>query len=589
MNEADRVQTPASPAPAPSPWTWRTAALALLWSVGVFTAYIANGREIGSGDTAPAKYLTFALVRGDGFYLDRYQRELFKVWPFPSMPYYLQMVNGHYVSRYPVGPAVMALPFSLPQILYLDWTQPGWDTTDSPWFDIITKRSTAAVTTMAGLALLAVLLRLGLKREAWITATAAALGSNLWCTASQSLWQHGPAALMLTLVVLLLLPDSPSRLRFFLAGLAAALLVCARPTTLGFAAMTALWVTFRHPRRLVWFVPPAAVIACALIGYNRAYLGLATGPYYEYQASLFATPWQEGLLGTLASPSRGLLLFSPWTIIAFLCLPLAFFPLRLRALLTWLLVPLAAHALLISKFTNWWGGWCFGPRYWTEVIPLLAIALGLALQWSRARFRPLYAITLVLIAVSIGIQVLGAIEYPSGWDEFPKNIDDSRERLWDWSDYELLRCVKKSKAYRALLGPVEIPAGWGPPPTGAPPDRLQPPISSIGGGFLERVGCEQIDGWAWDEQQPDTPVTVDIYDGETLILTVTADILRSDLVEARKGNGRHGFVFRTPPSLKDGTTHQIHAKIAGRGMELERSPQSLKCPDARSLSPQPAN
>ena len=77
---------------------------------------------------------------------------------------------------------------------------------------------------MAGLALLAVLLRLGLEARGVARGNAAALGSNLWCTASQSLWQHGPAALMLTLVVLLLLPESPSRLRFVLAGLAAALL-----------------------------------------------------------------------------------------------------------------------------------------------------------------------------------------------------------------------------------------------------------------------------------------------------------------------------------------------------------------------------
>jgi len=583
LNKADRDQTPAPLAATPTPWTLGTTALALVWSACVFAAYMANGREIGSGDTIPAKYLTFALVRGDGFYLDRYRSEAFKVWPNSGMPYYLQKVDGHYVSQYPVAPAILALPISLPQILYLDWTQPGWDTTDSPWFDKVTKRSTAALMTMAGLALLAVLLRLGLKREAWLAATAAALGSNLWCTASQSLWQHGPAALMLTLVVLLLLPESPSRLRFFLAGLAAALLVCARPIALGFAVMTALWVTFRHPRRLVWFVPPAAMIGCALVGYNRAYLGLATGRYSEFEARLFATPWQDGLLGTLASPSRGLFIFSPWTVVAVAYLPFAFFQLRLRTLLPWLLATLVAHALLISKFSIWWAGWCFGPRYWTEVIPLLAISLGLALQWSRARFRPLQAITLILIAVSIGIQVLGAFVYPTGWDEFPQSVDIAPERLWDWSDSELSRCAKKSKAYRGLFGPVELP---GP----GPPARPKPPaISPLAGGFLERVGCERIDGWAWDGQQPDTPVAVEIYDGATLLVTVTADRLRSDLVEARKGNGRHSFVVETPPSLKDGRTHEIHAKIAELGFELEKSPQTLVCPDARSRTPLPAN
>ena len=170
----------------------------------------------------------------------------------------------------------------------------------------------------------------GPEREAWLAATAAALGSNLWCTASQTLWQHGPAALMLTLVVLLLLPESPSPLRFFLAGLAAALLVCARPIALGFAVVTALWVTLRHPRMLVWFLPPAALIGYALLRYNHAYLGNAMGRYSPFEAALFATPWQEGLLGTLLSPNRGLFVFSPWTIVAFAYLPFAFSRLRVQ-------------------------------------------------------------------------------------------------------------------------------------------------------------------------------------------------------------------------------------------------------------------
>ena len=122
------------------------------------------------------------------------------------------------------------------------------------------------------------------------------------------------------------------------------------------------------------------VIGSALIGYNRAYLGAAGGYYSNFDAATFGTPWYEGLTGTLLSPSRGLFVFSPWTLIAFAYLPFAFFRLRLATLLPWLLATLAAHALLISTFSCWWAGLCFGPRYWTEVIPLLAIVMGLALN-----------------------------------------------------------------------------------------------------------------------------------------------------------------------------------------------------------------
>jgi hypothetical protein len=60
-------------------------------------------------------------------------------------------------------------------------------------------------------------------------------------------------------------------------------------------------------------------------------------------------------------------------------------------------------------------------------------------------------------------------------------------------------------------------------------------------------------------------------------------------VKGGKGNGLHGFVIKTPPSLRDGKTHEIHAKIADGVIELNKSPQELKCPDARSLTPLPAN
>ena len=83
--------------------------LALAFSVGVFAVYLANGREIFSGDTVPTKYLTYAVIRGDGFYLDRYRREVLKWWPYPGMPYYAEVVDGHYVSRYPIGPVLGGL------------------------------------------------------------------------------------------------------------------------------------------------------------------------------------------------------------------------------------------------------------------------------------------------------------------------------------------------------------------------------------------------------------------------------------------------------------------------------------------------
>ncbi len=81
-------------------------------------------------------------------------------------------------------------------------------------------------------------------------------------------------------------------------------------------------------------------------------------------------------------------------------------------------------------------------------------------------------------------------------------------------------------------------------------------------GALQYKDRKSFRGWAWDPRKPDAVVTVDIYDGETVLGTVAADVLRPDLVRAGKGNGRHGFVYLIPDSLLDGRPHSIRRASA---------------------------
>jgi hypothetical protein len=95
-------------------------------------------------------------------------------------------------------------------------------------------------------------------------------------------------------------------------------------------------------------------------------------------------------------------------------------------------------------------------------------------------------------------------------------------------------------------------------------------------GVLCRVDAKSMAGWAWDKNQPDALVQVDLFDGDTLLGTVSADKFREDLVHVKKGKGNHGFVYVTPPQLRDGELHTIHAKIAGTTLELRNSPMAFK-------------
>jgi hypothetical protein len=114
----------------------------------------------------------------------------------------------------------------------------------------------------------------------------------------------------------------------------------------------------------------------------------------------------------------------------------------------------------------------------------------------------------------------------------------------------------------------------------------KPPLFT---GSLDVVNGEQIGGWAWDQEHPDNPVTVNIVDGEKVLATIDAVRFRQDLLEAHIGRGDHGFTYSPPADLADGKPHQIRALVAGR--ELPGSPRSLtSVAEANFLSsPSPAS
>lgn len=99
-------------------------------------------------------------------------------------------------------------------------------------------------------------------------------------------------------------------------------------------------------------------------------------------------------------------------------------------------------------------------------------------------------------------------------------------------------------------------------------------------GFLETVSCDSVSGWVWAPSQPGSPLTIDLYDGDRLLATTSAELFRQDLLDARKGNGRHQFIQATPSEVKNGQPHSIRAIVKGTSFTLPRldgAPSSITC------------
>ena len=101
-------------------------------------------------------------------------------------------------------------------------------------------------------------------------------------------------------------------------------------------------------------------------------------------------------------------------------------------------------------------------------------------------------------------------------------------------------------------------------------------------GYFDWINCQSLVGWAWDASQPNTPISVDIYDGAVRIATVRANQFRQDLLNAGIGNGWHGFSFNLPAHMRDGQTHSIAIKYGGLDQQLNVSPKSITCTPAAS-------
>ncbi|RAK00575.1 putative Ig domain-containing protein, partial [Larkinella arboricola] len=103
-------------------------------------------------------------------------------------------------------------------------------------------------------------------------------------------------------------------------------------------------------------------------------------------------------------------------------------------------------------------------------------------------------------------------------------------------------------------------------------------------GFLDKVECGTIRGWVWDRNKPNTPVTVEFYTGSTVWGRTEANIYRSDLKTAGKGDGAHAYSFEVPASLKGTGSNVIYARVQGSTYVLKESGKTLNCPVPARLS-----
>ncbi|HUT23111.1 MAG TPA: hypothetical protein VM492_02075 [Sumerlaeia bacterium] len=135
---------------------------------------------------------------------------------------------------------------------------------------------------------------------------------------------------------------------------------------------------------------------------------------FGYSTELsFITPLAVGLFGNLLSPGKSVFVFSPVALLGIAGFVSLFRSHRRPAVLAALLVviPLLAY----SKWSNWAGCTCWGPRFLLPVIPLVMLGAFPVLAGLRKRGAVARSLTVGLVLVSLAVQLSATLVAPYAW------------------------------------------------------------------------------------------------------------------------------------------------------------------------------
>ncbi|MGI9088410.1 MAG: hypothetical protein ACR2HH_11820 [Chthoniobacterales bacterium] len=347
--------------------------------------------------------------------------------------------DGHYYNLFPPGSTIVALPM----IALGSWLT---DQIPDPVerargiAELAAKVISAATIALFYLVLTSLTPRRGLS---YILLGVFALATPQLATHGGGLWSHNASTFLSVLALCFWIWKDGKDAA--LAAVPLALGMACRPTMLLPTAVFASALLLRDRKKFAAF----AVLVLAGLGlfvlHSLGMWGELLPPYYTGHATAPGSA-ASAFLGTLVSPNRGLFVYCPVLLFATVGGvsawrrggPLIFRMAGAVVVLEWIV---ASHNRL------WWGGHCYGPRLLCEAVPFGVLLLIPAWETiERLRYRRAFLI-LGMIASGWGFFVqLQALRSPEvyQWNARP-NVDLHPERLWDWSDWQILAAYQKPR------------------------------------------------------------------------------------------------------------------------------------------------
>jgi hypothetical protein len=358
-------------------WEQHTRLGLAILCVAIFLLVRAAPVAYTAGDARGTLLTSQALLQQGTIRLDAY---FDAAWPDT-----IAQRGDHLYYIFPIGTSLWATPFVLVANLL------GRDMA-IPVHDAALQRTLAALATALAFLLIYLISRrfLGAIPSLLLSATFV-LGTSIASTVGSALWSIDFALVLTLTALLLLLYDAQGRTSIATPFVLGAILFAAyltRPTTAVFALLVMLYLLVcRRPLLLPTLGTFAALFGLFML-FSWLEFGQLLPDYYQparlKRNDLFLT----ALYGNLLSPGRGLLAYSPFLLLVLAGIP---FILRHDARTPWLWLALAwisLHLISIGRVGLWWGGWGFGSRLMTDVLPAFLLLTLLVARRARTVLSP---------------------------------------------------------------------------------------------------------------------------------------------------------------------------------------------------------
>lgn len=251
-------------------------------------------------------------------------------------------------------------------------------------------------------------------------------------------WSHNTGAFFL-LLGLVLLTAGGGRVAW-LSAIPLTFSLVVRPDMIIAVGLVTIYIFGKHREQFWRFATAGALLGGLYIIHCQWIYGTWTQPYQGPVEDVGASVAQfcNGLAGLTVSPNRGLLVFCPILLFAFIGMGITWVQTDDRRSTLLLIGSIAIlHLLFNALWPVWWAGWSYGPRLFAGVMGLWVLMLLPLFESAR---RPVWMLMGVCFLFGVFVQVRSLTSRDvHAWNSVPADINEDLERLWDWSDMQIFR------------------------------------------------------------------------------------------------------------------------------------------------------